>query len=297
MDKTIKCRSGQAGASSPVIVLANWYQFGSGERADRPRVESRMLLWCHAGRGRLRINGHDAEFSPGDWVLLPWRHHLVYQADSDNPFLVGGIHIIPSHDDRTPVKFQVAHRAGDPIANHPARRDARWQHLDGTVRRTFNAGGDPLQLLAHYIVESYQRSAPARSLMTRLAALLVDELTQAVQRGPSDPRPPSILLRRMQVYAQAHLDRALSIEELAASAGCSEATAYRSFRQHAHTSPGRWISRLRAERAALLLRTTTLPVREIGRRIGLTDPFHFSRQFKRQMGASPRAYRDGKLML
>lgn len=289
MDKTVKSR--------PVIVLANWYQFASAEQAERPQVESRMLLWCRSGRGRLRINGHDSAFLPGDWVLLPWRHHLAYEADAANPFLVGGIHVIPAYAQTVPVKFQVAHRPDDPIANHPARRDARWPGLVGIVRRSFTASDDPLQILAHYIVERYQRSTPKRSPMTQLAAILIDELTQTVARRPSDQPPPSLMLRRMQVHVESHIDRPLSIEDLAESVGCSEASVYRSFRQHAHTSPARWISHVRAERAAVLLRTTTLPVHEIGRRVGFTDPFHFSRLFKRQMGASPRAYRDGKWML
>lgn len=283
--------------ASPVIVLADWYQFAPSEQAERPRVESRMLLWCQAGRGRLRINGNISQFLPGDWVFLPWRHHLVYEADAIHPFLVGGIHVIPSHAQNLPVRFHVAHRVDDPIANHPGRRDQRWTALAGTVRGAFAASDEPLQLLATYIVEQYQRSAPRPSMMSRLATILIDEITQTIQRRPADPPAPPAMLRLMQAYAEDHIDQRLSIEELAASAGCSEASVYRSFRQHAHTSPARWISRLRAQRAAVLLRTTTLRVCEISQRVGLADPFHFSRLFKRQMGASPRAYRDRKKML
>lgn len=297
MDKTVKSRTKRRAAGHPVIVLANWYQFAPAEQAPRPRVESRMLLWCRSGKGRLRINGQDAAFLPGDWVLLPWKHQLTYQADEANPFLVGGIHIVPSHDRGIPVKYQVAHRPDDPIANHPGRRDRRWKSLAGIVRGEFAVNDDPLQILAHYIVERFQRSVPERSSMTQLATILVDELIQTVQKHPADPPRQSVLLRALQTYAQAHLDRPLSIVDLAGAAECSEAGVYRAFRRHASITPYRWISRVRAERAAVLLGTTTLSVREIGRRVGLDDPFHFSRLFKRHMGASPRAYRDRKRML
>jgi len=297
MDKTINLSSKRPRRGVPVVVLANWYQFAPAEQAQRPRVESRMLLWCRSGRGRLRINRQDMEFLPGDWMLLPWRHHLVYEADAANPFLVGGIHIIPSHDPLLPVSFQVAHRSSHPIANHPGRRDRRWSALGEIVRGVFIDRDDPLQLLSQYIVERFQRSGPKRPAMTDLARLLVHELIQSVQRRPAGGSSQSVMLRTMQDYAEAHLESRLSIEELAATAGCSEASVYRAFRREAHSSPARWIVRLRAQRAALLLGTTTLPVHEIGRRVGIDDPFYFSRLFKRQMGVSPRAFRNRKLML
>jgi AraC-like DNA-binding protein len=299
MDKTIRRPTGRAEpiTARPVIVLANWFQFGPGERAVRPRVESRMLLWCRAGKGRLRINGDDSEFLPGDWVLLPWKHTIVYEADSVDPFFVGGVHVIPAHDASIPVKFLVAHRGDDAIADHPGRRDAPWPDLQGTVRRRFFAANDPLALLSRYIVERFRQSTPCRQSMERLAMSLIDELTQAVQRQPNEQRQASTLLQRMRTYAESHLERPLSIGELAGSVGCSEATVYRCFHEHAGVSPGQWLTRLRAERAAALLTTTTLAVRAVGERVGLTDPFHFSRLFKRAMGVSPRAYRDSKRVL
>lgn len=256
-----------------------------------------MLLWCRSGRGRLRVNGEDMEFLPGDWVLLPWRHHLIYTADAVNPFLVGGIHLIPSHDPLIPVIFRVAHRSSDPLANHPGRRDRHWSALAGIVRSAFVDRDDPLQLLAQYIVERYLRTGPKRSTMMKLAPILINELIHAVCHRPAAGSSPSPILRHLQTYVEDHLDGRLSIEDLANSAECSEASVYRAFRRQAHTSPARWVARLRAERAAQLLGTTTLPVREIGRRVGIDDPFYFSRLFKRQMGLSPRAFRNRKSML
>jgi AraC-like DNA-binding protein len=289
MDKTIK--------RSPVIVLANWYQFAPAERASRTRVESRMLLWCRLGRGRLRINGEQMVFLPGDWALLPWHHQIEYEADGEHPFLVGGIHLIPSHDERVPVRFHAVHRTDDADVDLPGRRDRRIRGLDGILRRRFHARGDPLQMLAHYVVECFQRSMPTRPLMTHLAHILMDELVRAVLSRPADEHQPSPTMRCLRDFVEANLDRPLSIEDLARSADCGEATVFREFRRHVRLSPGRWIAQQRARRAAILLRTTTLSVKEIGRRVGFVDALHFSRRFKREMGASPRVYRLSKLVL
>jgi hypothetical protein len=69
-----------------------------------------------------------------------------------------------------------------------------------------------------------------------------------------------------------------------------DATVFQSFEA---MSPSRWVARLRAQRAAFLLRTTTLAVRDVGAQVGFEDPFHFSRFCRQHMGVSPRAYRSG----
>jgi predicted transposase len=46
------------------------------------------------------------------------------------------------------------------------------------------------------------------------------------------------------------------------------------------------------QQAAILLTTTFLSVKEIVRRVGLTDESHFVRDFKRLYGMTPSEYRN-----
>jgi AraC family transcriptional regulator, regulatory protein of adaptative response / methylphosphotriester-DNA alkyltransferase methyltransferase len=58
-----------------------------------------------------------------------------------------------------------------------------------------------------------------------------------------------------------------------------------------------YLRRLRMAKAADLLATTALPVKEIARRVGYGDPSQFSKAFKRIYGVSPsesRAMRRGR---
>jgi AraC-like DNA-binding protein len=50
------------------------------------------------------------------------------------------------------------------------------------------------------------------------------------------------------------------------------------------------------QQAATLLTTTFLSVKEIVRRIGLTDESHFVRDFKRIYGMTPSEYRNSVLL-
>ncbi len=129
--------------------------------------------------------------------------------------------------------------------------------------------------------------------MAVLAGLLIGEIGLAARATPpgNSPRPGS--LRRMQEYARTHLERPISVDDLARAGGCSTAGVHRQFQSFEAMPPGRWLARLRAQRSAFLLRTTTLAVRDVGGQVGFEDPFHFSRFFKREMGESPRRYRSG----
>jgi AraC-like DNA-binding protein len=78
---------------------------------------------------------------------------------------------------------------------------------------------------------------------------------------------------------------------MAAAAGCSSSALRRQFQHYLHVTPLEWVASLKLRHATELLRTTSLPVSEVGEKIGIVDPFYFSRWFKRLTGQSPRQAR------
>ncbi len=82
-----------------------------------------------------------------------------------------------------------------------------------------------------------------------------------------------------------------TVARLAAFLNCSLSTANRLCRANAGLSLLHWVRRQRLEQARLLLVGTRLPISEVGRRVGIENPFHFSKAFKQWLGESPRAYR------
>jgi AraC-like DNA-binding protein len=60
--------------------------------------------------------------------------------------------------------------------------------------------------------------------------------------------------------------------------------------------PAKYLKSLRMQQAGTLLTTTFLSVKEIVRRVGLTDESHFVRDFKRVYGMTPSEYRNSALL-
>ena len=83
----------------------------------------------------------------------------------------------------------------------------------------------------------------------------------------------------------------LPLEDLAAEVGLSASRLAFLFRHETGLSPGAYLHTLRMERARVLVESTDLPVREVMRQVGLSDPSHFSRDFRNAHGFSPRAFR------
>lgn len=113
----------------------------------------------------------------------------------------------------------------------------------------------------------------------KLAAALIPFLSM-------DPRIARVIARMEEA-----IDREVLVAELAASVGLSPSRFAYLFRRDAGLSPARFLHTLRMERARLLLERTFLSVKEVMAYVGVNDPSHFSRDFRRYHGVPPTGLR------
>lgn len=103
-------------------------------------------------------------------------------------------------------------------------------------------------------------------------------------------------LTQSLTHIQANLDGDLSLEALAAVAGCSPPYFARRFAAMMVETPKQYTSRLRLERAALRLVLLDDGVLEIALDCGFSNHETFSRAFRRRFGVAPLAFRkEGRL--
>jgi transcriptional regulator GlxA family with amidase domain len=96
---------------------------------------------------------------------------------------------------------------------------------------------------------------------------------------------------RARAWALAHLDRQLSLRELAARESMSVRTFTRRFREEVGDSPLQWLSRQRLERARELLEDSDLPVEAVSYRSGFGTAASLRQHLHASLGLSPSAYR------
>ena len=92
-------------------------------------------------------------------------------------------------------------------------------------------------------------------------------------------------------YFRTHYNKAISIENYAASHNMSISWFIQNFRQYANTTPAQYIQSLRVTNAKMLLETTDYNITEISNLVGYENPLYFSRFFRKQCGMSPSQFR------
>lgn len=101
-------------------------------------------------------------------------------------------------------------------------------------------------------------------------------------------------INRLTEYVSAHLGEEIDLEALAALSGFSPWHSHRILSAFLGEPLGAFIVRLRVERAARLLRYSTLSIREIAYEVGYEAPSSLSKVFRRFYGISPTQYRNRK---
>lgn len=96
---------------------------------------------------------------------------------------------------------------------------------------------------------------------------------------------------RLVDYIEARLDHRISLKELAALLGMSEASFSRKFKARTGQTPMHFVAEIRLEVARGMLADRSLSFSEIAVRCGFSDQAHFSRSFKKSEGMTPRSYR------
>jgi transcriptional regulator GlxA family with amidase domain len=102
-------------------------------------------------------------------------------------------------------------------------------------------------------------------------------------------------VKRIIERMQGDPSRTLSLGEMAESVNLSPPYFCYLFKTITGVPPAKYLKTLRMQRAATLLTTTFLSVKEIVSRVGFSDDSHFVRDFKRIYGVTPSEYRNGAL--
>lgn len=108
---------------------------------------------------------------------------------------------------------------------------------------------------------------------------------------PKNELTSQIRLKIMLEYIESHFTEKLSIEKIASSANISRSEADRCFQKYYQLSPMKYVLRYRLEHAILLLRSTSLSVKEIGFQCGFQDTSYFVKTFRKHMLMTPSRYK------
>ncbi|MEU4641160.1 helix-turn-helix domain-containing protein [Micromonospora sp. NPDC023814] len=109
--------------------------------------------------------------------------------------------------------------------------------------------------------------------------------------APIPRTPEAATLEPVLEWLMGHLDRPVTVDELAARAGMAPRTFARRFRAETGTTPHDWLTNQRVLLARRLLEETRLSVEAVADRAGFGDAAALRHHFTRRVGATPQTYR------
>ncbi|MFM0416378.1 helix-turn-helix domain-containing protein [Paraburkholderia aromaticivorans] len=272
------------------LVLRSYLEPAEQELLEAPGLQDLTLMTLASGAEHLErnLNGRweSADLRVGDvWFVPPAPISWRWRSISDEPLSTVHLHIERSLIDSVADQMELGGSRELSLGDAMQFRDPLVAAMLAALHR---AAADPadsrlyvdalVHALAAHLLQHYSRG---RSTLSGSQTGLPAHPERLVQRR----------IRRVTDYIRANLAGDLSISELAAQAGLSSFHFARVFRRETGEAPHQFVSRLRLEEAARLLRATDHTVLQIAIAVGFENASHFSVQFKRDYGVTPLAYR------
>jgi len=137
-----------------------------------------------------------------------------------------------------------------------------------------------------HVTDGYRASAVVHQFVTELYRFSATFLKEPTMWQPS-------VQQAVRVMEQEY-NRLQSLEDIAAAAGLSKYHFTRSFKKATGYSPVEYLSKIRMEKALVLLRTTDATVEEIAQQVGYSSGSYFIKVFRQWIGFSPGEFRAGR---
>jgi AraC-like DNA-binding protein len=243
---------------------------------ERPGFEFPAIELVARGRGRLWLEGREAELTPG--VVYAYGPGLSHRMESDarNPLVKYFCIFAGKSASALLEECQLS----------PGKL-ARVSHPD-QIQQVFE------DLILHGRGDHPNR---ARVCTVALQYLLMKINDMMMPFGETGGGAFATYLQCRR-YIEEHYLEVRTLSEVARACHLDLSYLCRLFQRFGRERPNRYLQHLRLSRAAELLQNSGRPVKDVADELGFSDPFNFSRAFQRAFGMPPgrvrrRAWKSG----
>lgn len=245
-------------------------------RRRDPVIDQNILIYCVEGCGWFEFEQEKFTVNSNEYFILPAGFPHAYGSDPNNPWTIYWLHFkgsIASNFVNQQVKpYQILPEKNSRISE----RTEFFEEIFHTLEMGYS----------HKNI-SYACSVFHHYLGTlRFMQQYRDAGTKAAEKDDA-------ILYAIH-YMKENMEKKISLDELSAHVGYSIPHFSTLFKKRTGCSPFTYFNQLKIQHACHLLDFTDMKINQVCYKIGIDDPYYFSRLFSKVMGMSPRDYKQKK---
>ncbi len=234
-----------------------------------------LLAYCTKGNGIVQIGNEQIPISGEQFFIIPKKEIFKFYSvlDVDSRFLLAAF-------DGKKVRhlgkeFALVRNLIPSVNNMVANREMLFDEIFNNFSKGFHDENlEYVNLCFGHLLATF---------------IYANRTTEDIEEESSP------VVRRAINYLGKNLHKKLTLNKLSAEVGYSPTYLSTLFRKETNYSPISYFSHLKILKACEFLDYTNMKVKEISFNLGYTDPYYFTKDFKKKMGMSPRQYRNRAL--
>lgn len=245
-------------------------------RIREQAIDQYVLIYCVDGSGFYVVDGKRYEVEKNQYFILPAGKPHEYGVIEGKQWTIYWLHFRGEH------------------ASIFADGAVKPQNIKITINSRIKDRLDIFEEILHilYTGEGIEDFRYASSLLHHFLASMRylqqfrSSTVSTLGRGSMSPTEAAIH------YMRENIENRITLADVLKYVGYSQSHFSSLFKKNTGMSPLAYFNKLKIERACELLNKTDLKINQICYKIGIDDPFYFSRLFSKTIGMSPTKYKE-----
>lgn len=228
-----------------------------------------ILIYCVDGKGIIEVDGKTYSIKKAEAFCIPRGKRHKYYADNQDPWSILWVHFKGENTKYFPLDECRTVQINSKYSEN--RMAVFFNLIFRVLERNYTMGNFIYlsQVLSLLLAEVYYR--------------------EKVDESSVQDKHVTMVIR----FMYKNLTKQLTLEKISREVDLSKSYLNSIFKEQTGRSPVDFFLHLKMQEACKLLQSTDMYIYEVSTKMGYTDPYYFSRIFKKVVGVSPKEYKKG----